>query len=97
MKTYTGGCHCGVRDAHSVVVISRQHRLNSERIERASDFQDHIPIEDFQDHIPIECVLRIAIIRGRTAGSAFLVPLNGWGLCPGGRQMLCAIRRTTAR
>jgi hypothetical protein len=36
--------------------------LNTERIERASDFQDHIPIE---------CVLRIAIIRGRTAGLAF--------------------------
>jgi hypothetical protein len=47
----------------SVVVVSRQHRLNTEGVERTLDFQDHIPIE---------CVLRIAIVRGSSAGLAFL-------------------------
>jgi hypothetical protein len=60
---------------HSVVVISRQHHLNTERIERASDFQDHIPIE---------CVLRIAIIRGCTAGLAFFGAAEWLGPVPQG-------------
>jgi hypothetical protein len=49
--------------AQRVVVVSRQHRLNTESVKRTLDFQDHVPIE---------CVLWIAVVGGSSAGLAFL-------------------------